>query len=133
MKKQSPQSAHDVPGTSSEGPLKVAMSGTYRGPSEDLQRTLRGPTQKLMIQWKNCFLEAIVFVLHIYSCFLQEKQIFKSCKRTSTGRLRDSVTGRLGNQMMGRSGDVRGTSIKHVFLNSTHKHIKLTLTDYAIL
>ena len=28
----------------------------------------------------------------------------------STGRLRDPVTGRPGDQMMGRSGDVPGTS-----------------------
>ena len=33
------QPAHDVPGTSSEGPLKVLMSVTYRGPSGDSQGT----------------------------------------------------------------------------------------------
>ena len=30
---------HDVPGASPEGPLKVVMFGTYRGPSEDPQGT----------------------------------------------------------------------------------------------
>ena len=34
---------------------------------------------------------------------------------TSTGRLRDPVLGRPGDQMMGRSGDIPGTSIIHVF------------------
>ena len=29
------QPSHDVPGTSPEGPLKVLMSGTYRGPSRN--------------------------------------------------------------------------------------------------
>ena len=32
-----------------------------------------------------------------------------------TGRLRDPVAGRPWDQMMGRSKDVRGTSVKHVF------------------
>ena len=49
------------------------------------------------------------------------------------GRLWDPVAGRLGAQMMGRSGDVRGTSVIHVFLNLTHTHIKLTLTGYSRL
>ena len=53
-----------------------------------------------------------MFVLHIYSCFLQEEQMLKSCK---PGRLQDPVTERPGDQMMGRSGDVRGTSVKHGF------------------
>ena len=49
------------------------------------------------------------------------------------GRLRDQVGGRLVDQMMGRSGDVSGTSVIHVFLNSSQKHIKLTLTGYSRL
>ena len=51
----------------------------------------------------------------------------------STGCLRDPVAGTPGDQIMGRSGDVRGTSVMHVFLSSTHKHIKLTLTGYSRL
>ena len=35
--------------------------------------------------------------------------------------------------MMGRSRDVRGTSDKPVFINSTDKHIKFTLTGYSRL
>ena len=34
---------------------------------------------------------------------------------TSTGRLRNPVEGRPGDQMMERSGDVPGTSVMHVF------------------
>ena len=34
---------------------------------------------------------------------------------TSTGRLRDPVAGRLGDQMIGRSKDVHGTSVIYVF------------------
>ena len=34
---------------------------------------------------------------------------------TSTGRLRDPVAERPGDQMMGRSGNVRGTSVIYVF------------------
>ena len=34
---------------------------------------------------------------------------------TSTGRLRDSVVGRPGDQMMGRSGDLRGMAVEYVF------------------
>ena len=55
---------------------------------------------------------------------------------TSTGRLRDPVARRPEDQMMGRSGDVLGTSAgrpSYMFLNSTHKHIKLTLTGYSRL
>ena len=31
------------------------------------------------------------------------------------GRLRDSIAGRPGNQIMGHYGEVPGTSVKHVF------------------
>ena len=46
---------------------------------------------------------------------------------TSTGRLLDRVARQPGDQMMGRFGDVGHTC----FLNSTQKHIKLTLTGYS--
>ena len=35
------------------------------------------------------------------------------------GRLRDPVAGRPGDQIMGRSGDVSGTSVIHVFIQVT--------------
>ena len=44
--------------------------------------------------------------------FLLEKQILKSSKWV---RLLDSVVGRPGNQMMGHSGDVRGTLVINGF------------------
>ena len=47
-----------------------------------------------------------------------------------TGRLQDSFAVRPGKQMMRRSGD--NWDIGHAcFLNSTEKHIKLTLTSYS--
>ena len=47
---------------------------------------------------------------------------------TSKGRLRDLVTGRPGDQIMGHSrGDVGQTC----FLDLAHKHIKLALTGYS--
>ena len=88
------QPAHDVPEMSPEGPLNVLMSGTYRGPLGDSQEN-NTKIYDLMIKLyfrSNCFL------LHVIYCFLQ-----------------DPVVGRPGDQMMGRSWNVRGTSVKHVF------------------
>ena len=39
----------------------------------------------------------------------------------STARLPDPVAGRLGDQLMGRSSDVRGTLDKEVFLKFNSK------------
>ena len=44
---------------------------------------------------------------------------------TSTGRLQDLVVGRPGDQMMGRSGDVRRTSVIYVFKIQFRKILKL--------
>ena len=66
-----------MPETNSEGPLMVLMSGIYRRPSGDSQGT-NTKTYDLM---KKRLLEAMFLVLHIHSCFLQEKQILKSSKR----------------------------------------------------
>ena len=52
---------------------------------------------------------------------------------TSTGCLWDPVAERPGDQMKGRSGDIRGASVIYFFFNSTQKHIKLTLTGYLKL
>ena len=41
---------------------------------------------------------------------------------TSTGRLRDPVARRPGDKMMGRSGDVRGTSVINVFKFNSQTH-----------
>ena len=67
----------DVPWKSS----KCLNVKPTRKPTRDPQGTLRGPIQKLMVLWKNCFSEKIVLVLHICFCFLEEEQIFKSSKR----------------------------------------------------
>ena len=58
------QPAHDVPGTSLDGPLKVLTSRTYEGPSGDSQET-----NTKIEKNKKLFL------------FLQEKQIFTSSRR----------------------------------------------------
>ena len=51
----------------------------------------------------------------------------------STGRLRDQVAGRYGDQIIERSKDVQRTVGQTCFLNSYQKHIKLTLTGYSRL
>ena len=61
---------------------------------------------------KKVFLDAVVLVLHICYWFLLEKQI---CKSSKWGRLRDPVAGCHGDQIMGRSGDVPGTSVIYIF------------------
>ena len=101
-------------------PLKVLTFITCRRPSGNSQWT----NIKIDDLMKKIFLEAIVLVLHIYSCFLQEEQTFKSSKQ---GHLWDPVAGCPGDQLMGCSRDTSHTC----FLNSTCKHIKLTLTGYS--
>ena len=44
---------------------------------------------------------------------------------TSTGRLQGPVAGRPGDQMMGRSGSVRGTSVIYVFEIQLRNILKL--------
>ena len=51
--------------------------------------------------------------------FVTGKKTFKSSKR---GRQRDPVAGRLRDQMMERSREVRRTSVKHVFKINTQAH-----------
>ena len=52
---------------------------------------------------------------------------------TTTGRLREPVTGYPEDQMIGGSGNVLGTCVIDLFFNSTQKHVKLTFTDYSRL
>ena len=56
---------------------------------------------------KKVLLDAIVIALHIYSCFLLEKQI---CKSSKWVRPQDPVAGHPSDQMMRRFGDVLRTS-----------------------
>ena len=60
--------------------------------------------------------------------FYWKKKYSKVLNGDVHGTSTDIVAGRPGNQMMGRSADVRRTSVILVFLNSSQKHIKLTLT-----
>ena len=76
------QPACNFPGTSTKRLLKILTSGTTRGPSENSQ----GTNTKIDGLMKKLFLVAITLGLHIYSCFLLEKQIFKCSK---CGRPRD--------------------------------------------
>ena len=71
--KGNPQLAHDAPGTSPEGSLKVLTSETYK--------RLSGDSQGTNTKVDDFFSEVIVPVLYICFCFLQDKQIFKSSKR----------------------------------------------------
>ena len=86
-----------------------------------------------MIYEKNWFLEAIVLVLHIYSCFLQEEQIFKSSKqgrpRDLYGALLRDVLGTNDETFRGRPQNVGQT----YFLSFTDKRIKVTLRGYSRL
>ena len=82
---------------------------------------------------KKVFLDALVFVSHIYFCFLLEKQIFKSSK---WGRPRNVY----GTQLRDVWGPNDGTFWRHLrdlrdtcFLNPTEKYIKHTLTGYSRL
>ena len=106
------QPAHDVPRTSTEGPLKVLMSGTYKGPSGDSQGTntkIDGCMKKLFFRSNSpC-------ITYLFLFFTGRTNIQKFWTGTSTGRLRDPVAGRPWDQMMGRSKDVCGTTVKHVF------------------
>ena len=99
------QLAHDVRWTAPQGSLKVLTSGTYRGPSEDSQWT---DTKVDEFMKKLCF-RSKSLVLHIYSCFLQERETFKNYK------LRDAVAGRPGDQMVGRSTEVHRTLVINFF------------------
>ena len=109
---------------SSGCPLKVSYSPNAR----DLQGTFRlllGDQQKIDDLMKTVLLDAIVLVLHIYYCFLLERQIFKKSK---CGRPRD-VPGTNDGMLWGCPWDVGHTC----FLKLTQKHIKPTLTGYSRL
>ena len=60
---------------------------------------------------------------HLLLFFTGKTNMQKLKLETSTGRLWDTAAGRPGDQIMGRSEDIPGTSVIHVFLNLTQKHI----------
>ena len=81
---------------------------------------------------KKVFLDTIVLVLHIYYCFLLEKN--KNSKvlngdvhGTSTEPSCETSQGPNDGTFWGRPRDVGHAC----FVNSTQKHIKLTLAGYS--
>ena len=88
------QPAHDVLATSSEGPLKILTSKTYRGPSGDSQRT----NTKIDDFIKNCYSEIIA-----------EEQISKSSK---LGHPRDAYGTLLRDDPGTKRWDVLETSVR---------------------
>ena len=95
-----------------KGPKVKPTQETTRDP----QGPLRRPIQKLMILWKKMFLRSnSPCITYLFLFFTGRTNIQKFWTGTSTGRLRDLVGGRPWDQMMGRSKDVRGMSVKHVF------------------
>ena len=98
--------------TSRGRPLKVLTSATSRGPSRDSQ----GTNTKIDDLMKKLFFRCISSLFaHLFLFVTGKTNIQKVYMGTSTGRLRDSVAGRPGDQMMGRFGDVHGTSVIHAF------------------
>ena len=93
------QPTYDVPRTSPEGPLKIPTSGTCRGPLGESQ----GTNTKIDNFMKKWFLRSnSPFITYVFLLF--------------TGRTNTQKLTSLGpDQMMGRSRDVRGTLVKHVF------------------
>ena len=115
----------EIPWRWPKGPNVKPTRETTRDP----QGTLRGPIQKLIILWINCFSEVIVPVLHICFCFLQEEQIFKSFE---WGRPRDVYGTQLMDVHWTKWWDVLRASVRRRS-NMSHKHIKLTLAGYSRL
>ena len=106
------QRTHGIPRTSYEGLIRVLTSGTYRRPSGDSQGT-NTKTDDLMI--KLCFRSSGPCITYLFLFFIGRRNIQKLETGTYTIRLWDPVAGRPGNQMIGRSRDIRKTSVKHVF------------------
>ena len=104
--------ARNVPGTSAEGPLKFLTSGNPRGPLGDS----KGSNKKIDdLMKKMIFRCNSLCFTHLYLFFTGKTNIQKLWIGTSSRRLQDLVAGRPGDQMMGRSGDIRGTLVIYVF------------------
>ena len=110
-------SSHNPASTqrSADGPWKfsnILTSGTYKRPSEDTQ----GSNTKT-----NNFIKKLFFrrnspcITYLFLLFAGRTNIQNFWTETSMGHLWDPVVGRLGDEMMRRTGDIRRTSVKHVF------------------
>ena len=120
------QLARDVPGTSPKGPPKVLTSGTSR----DLQGTntkIDDLMKKLFFICNTpCFTHLFLF---FYWRSKYPKGLNGDVHRTSTGPSCGTPRGRNDGMFWGRPRAADHTC----FLNSSHKHIKLTLTGYSRL
>ena len=115
------QYPRDVPWRSPKGLNAQDLQGTFR-------RLWGDKTKKFMIWLKMYFLDAIVFVFHIYYCFYWNSKYSKvlngEVHGTSTEPSCGTFRGPNDGTFWGHPRDVG-----HIcFLNSTQKHIKLTLT-----
>ena len=107
---------------------------SWRSPKAPNVRILQGTsTKKWWFNEKIVFLDAIVLGLHIYSRFYRKKKYLKvlnwDVHGTSTGRSYGTSRGQNDRIFWGRPRDMGCTC----FLNSTHKHFKLTLAGYSRL
>ena len=102
------QPARDVLGTSPKGRNARDFQRTFRGLLGDQKK--KGNLMKKVLFRCNgyCFTHLLLF-------FTAKTNMQKFYMGTSTRRLWDPVVGRPGDQMMGRSGDIPGTSVIHVF------------------
>ena len=113
----------------------------WRSPKSSDARDLQGTFKRLLgdqqknwwFHQKRCFLDAIVFVLHIYYFFYWKnkysKVLYGDVNWTSTGPSCGTSRGPNNGTFWGRPRDIR-----HIcFLNSTQKHIKLTFIGYSTL
>ena len=126
------QPAHDVLGTSPEGPLKVLMSRTYRRPSEGSQgtNTKIDDLIKLMIDdFQKQQSQYYISIPAFYRKNKYSKVINGNIQGTSTGPSYETPWVPNDGTLQGRQQDVGQT----YFLDSTNKHIKLTLSGYSRL
>ena len=124
------QPAHDVPGTSPECLLKVLTSRIHRGSSGDPQGT-NTKTDNLLK--KLSFRSNSPCITCQFPVFYRKNKFSKvlnwDVHGTSTGPSCGTFRGPNDGTFQGNPRDVGQTC----FLNSTHKHIKLTLTSYSRL
>ena len=101
----------DVPCRSPKGPNVRYLQETFRGVSGDQYKNEKKKKKMKKLFFRSnspCF-------TYLFQFFTGRTNIQMFSTGASTGRLREQVAGRHGNQMTGRSRDVHGMSVKHVF------------------
>ena len=125
-----PQPECNASGTSPEGPLKVLTSGIFRGPSGDSYRTKKNIDDLIKKVFFRCNSLSFIHLL----LFFTEKKIYIYSK-VLNGDVHDTSTGPSCGTSRGTNDGTfweRPRDLGHIlFLNSTQKHIKLTLTSYS--